>query len=134
MITMRTILLASTAAALWLVTAGCESEPPVALFGPPTGATCPEGSTLTYEGFGRPFMEAYCTRCHDSALVGAARNGAPNFHDFDTLNGIRAVADHIDETTAAGPSATNQSMPPDGSIPSLEERWQLGEWLACGAP
>lgn len=111
---------------------GCGEEE--ALFGPPTASVCPPTSTLTYESFGKPFMEAYCTRCHSSELTGAARNGAPSFHDFDTLFGIQAVSDHIDETTASGPDATNSSMPPDGAEPTLAERQQLGEWIACGMP
>lgn len=104
------------------------------VFGPPTESTCPPGSTLTYNNFGQAFMEQYCTRCHDSALVGEARMGAPSFHDFDTLFGIRAVHEHVDETTAAGPAATNTGMPPSDPRPTLMERQMLGEWIACGMP
>jgi len=60
--------------------------------------------------------------------------GAPEFHDFDTIEGIRAVANHIDETAGAGPDATNESMPPSGNMPTLAERQMLAEWLACQAP
>ena len=67
-------------------------------------------------------------------MAGADRQGAPSFHDFDTVFGVRAVRVHIDETTAAGPAAVNTSMPPDGDRPTLAERQQLGEWLACRAP
>ncbi|NVB80699.1 MAG: cytochrome c [Kofleriaceae bacterium] len=107
---------------------------PDSVFGPPTESTCPQGSTLTYENFGKGFMTQYCTRCHSSELVGVDRHGAPSFHDFDTLFGIKAVADHVDETTASGPASTNTGMPPDGPFPTLEERKQLGEWIACGMP
>ena len=113
------------------VAAACQTTP---LFGPPTESVCPQGSTLTYENFGKPFMEAYCTRCHAANLRGADRQGAPSFHDFDTIFGIRVVFDHIDETTASGPAATNTSMPPDDPAPSLAERKQLGEWIACDMP
>ena len=120
------------AALAGLALVACTEEP---LFGPPTEAVCPPGGTaLTYENFGKPFMEAYCTRCHDSALVGAARHGATSFHDFDTLFGIKAVKAHIDLTSASGPAATNTSMPPGGRSPSTAEREQLGEWIACGLP
>ncbi len=112
-------------------TAACTPEP---LFGPPTQSLCPPASTLTYQSFGKPFMETYCTGCHSSALVGADRKGAPSFHDFDTLFGIKAVSEHIDETAASGPAATNDSMPNQGPDPTLEERRQLGEWIACGMP
>ncbi|HWO20072.1 MAG TPA: hypothetical protein VNO30_14900 [Kofleriaceae bacterium] len=104
------------------------------IFGPPTESTCPQGSTLTYNNFGKQFMESYCTSCHSSELTGAARNGAPTFHDFDTLFGIKAVSDHIDEASAAGPAAINEGMPEDGPKPSEMERYLLGEWIACGMP
>lgn len=110
---------------------GCTEKP---VFGPPTESTCPQGSTLTYANFGKPFMEKYCTRCHSSDLEGAARHGAPSFHDMDTLYGIKAVHEHIDETTAAGPAAVNEGMPQDGPFPTTAERYQLGEWIACGMP
>jgi hypothetical protein len=126
---MRAVFLAAAIAAA--VVAGCTSDP---LFGPPTESTCPPTSTLTYDNFGAPFMEAYCTRCHASYLTGDDRMGAPSFHDFDTLFGIKAVSEHVDETTASGPAATNDSMPPDGDKPTLAEREQLGQWIACGMP
>jgi cytochrome c5 len=104
------------------------------VIGPPTESVCPPGSTLTYNDFGAPFMERYCNRCHDSALVGAARMGAPSLHDFDTLAGIKTLSYHVDETAAAGPAATNTGMPPDDPAPTMTERLQLGEWIACGMP
>ena len=124
----------------WLVRAlvlcaACSS--PSELFGPPTGATCPTPSTLTYANFGEPFMTSYCIGCHSSTLMGAQRHGAPLLHDFDTQAGILPFIAHIDETTASGPDATNTAMPPDGTTPTtptLAERQMLGEWLACGAP
>ena len=45
--------------------------------GDPTGATCPQDAgMLTYEEFGKPFMEEYCVRCHSSQLTGAAQQRA----------------------------------------------------------
>lgn len=102
--------------------------------GPPTGAVCPTDSALTYHNFAKPFMEKYCNECHSRSLRGEDRQGAPSFHDFDTLNGIRVVWDHVDMTSASGPNATNDSMPPESPTPTLEERKQLGEWLACDMP
>jgi hypothetical protein len=125
-------MIARIALAVAFAAAGCTDTPP--LFGPPTQSECPPGSTLTWESFGRPFMEGYCTRCHHSQLRGEARMGATSFHDFDTVSGVRAVKLHVDETSAAGPAATNTSMPPDGPRPTLDERRLLGEWLACDAP
>jgi hypothetical protein len=102
--------------------------------GDPSGATCPGDSTLDYETFGAPFFEMYCTRCHSSELEGLDRNGAPAGHDFDSLPGILLVADHVDQYAAAGPDSVNTMMPPatdPGPKPSMEEREDLGQWLAC---
>lgn len=112
---------------------GCSSEEDE-IFGPPTQTACPEISTLTYGTFGEQFMTQYCTRCHSSQLKGADRNGAPEFHDYDTVGGVRSVADHIDQTAASGPAATNTSMPIGAPQPTDEERRKLAEWIACGAP
>lgn len=120
---------------LLLLTVGlllcCTPETP-----PPgqTGTVCPPNSTLTLEGFGRPFMEKYCLRCHSVGLSGADRRGAPNNHDFDKVTDIRTLATHIDDETGAGPTGTNTQMPPDEPRPTLEERKRLSEWLACDAP
>lgn len=112
---------------------GCGDDEDKVL-GPPTGATCPPTSTVTYATFGRPFMESYCTRCHSSTLTGDARMGATAFHDFNTQLGVRVVRDHVDQAAGSGPDATNDQMPPDGVTPSLAEREMLSEWIACGAP
>lgn len=112
----------------------------------PTGAACPSPDplTLTWDSFGRDFMARYCTACHASTLPRSQRNGAPIYHDFDTLLGVLQVVDHVDEYSGAGPAATNTIMPPDrcpatpgGPIaidcpkPTLAERQQLSVWLAC---
>jgi hypothetical protein len=102
--------------------------------GPPTESTCPPSSTLSYASFGMPFMASYCTECHASTLPPDQRHGAPLLHDFDTRLGIVGVAEHVDETAAAGPAAVNVFMPAQDPRPTIEERQQLGEWLACGAP
>ena len=94
--------------------------------------------------FGKAFMDTYCTKCHASDLKLSHRNGAPLFHDFDTLEGVLEVPDHIDEQAGIGPMADNHFMPglrcpsvPGGPLdtdcaqPSDDERTQLAEWLAC---
>jgi hypothetical protein len=102
--------------------------------GKPTGATCPTtpASTLTYDNFAKGFMTKYCVECHDSAKKGAARKGAPEFHDFDSVLGIKQVGDHVDEYSGSGPDATNEIMPEIGAKPTLDERKKLSEWIACG--
>ena len=116
------------ALALAPLASGCDAH------GEPTGSTCPQGSTLTYANFGQQFMTNYCTDCHSSTKTGSARHGAPAFHDYDTVEGVRATIDHVDENAAAGPNAVNTLMPEDDPRPTEQERRQLGEWLACGAP
>jgi hypothetical protein len=120
--------------------AGCSSSPT------PTGTTCPDPDpmTLTYDNFGKPFMTKYCVMCHDSHLPLSKRNGAPLYHDFDTLLGVLEVPDHIDEQAGWGPDAHNSFMPgercpstPGGSLdtnceqPTGEERTHLAQWIAC---
>ena len=121
----------------------------------PTGTTCPDPdpvtgtTTLTWDNFGHDFMFKYCTNCHNSALTEPSqRNGAPLFHDFDTLLGVLEVPDHIDEQAGWGPKAKNSFMPGAGTdyrCPSMlggpldencpkptgEERTNLSQWLAC---
>jgi cytochrome c5 len=113
--------------ALGAATVGCDEHEHE---GAPSGAVCEPGAP-TYDSFGRAFMESYCTRCHSSTLSGAARQGAPADHDFDTYLGVIAVADHVDEHAAAGPTIVNEEMPPSAPKPTLEERRKLGAWLAC---
>lgn len=112
----------------------------------PTGARCPDPDpmTLTWDSFGNTFMSTYCTMCHDSTLTRSQRNGAPLFHDFDTLLGVLKTPEHIDEQAGHGPNAQNNFMPPercpsvpggplavDCMQPTDEERRQLAEWIAC---
>ena len=110
----------------------CEGDEEV--LGPSTQTVCPPTSTVTYANFGEGFMNTYCTGCHSSTLTGADRMGAPAQHDFDTQLGVQQVGDHIDQAAGAGPAATNDQMPPSDPRPSMMERQQLAEWIACGAP
>ncbi len=89
-----------------------------------TGATCPSGSTLTYDTFGRQFFQTHCTSCH------GAGGRSPN---FSTVEGIRANRTMVDANAAAGPNGVNTTMPQGGTVAEAE-RLRLGEWLACGAP
>jgi uncharacterized membrane protein len=130
---MNKIIVASMLAAL-VVSAAC-SDHDHGVVGEPTGAVCPTNSTLTYVTFGKTFLDKYCVECHDANKTGAARQGAPDFHDFDTLVGLKQVADHADEYAGSGPAATNLLMPEANGtrpIPTLAERVQFSEWIACG--
>ena len=110
----------------WLLLALCACDPaPMTMDQFPCP---PQGTQLTYDSFGRGFLDAHCNSCH-SAEAGA-RNGAPESFRFDTLDEVHAHAARI-FVRAAGP---NTSMPPGPVDPPYDARMQLAEWLACGAP
>ena len=88
----------------------------------------PEGTTLTYENFGKTFVDGYCQSCHASAAKD--RKGAPSNFIFDTYDQVVEDKHRI----FARAAADNDSMPPGPDDPSDAEREQLAEWLACGAP
>lgn len=97
--------------------------------GPPSAGadTDPACSGLTYETFGRHFLETYCLACHQGDF--AARH-----INLSTQSGVQtwkgAIGLHAVETRTSIP------MPPDEPglpRPSDEEREQLGRWLRCGA-
>lgn len=121
----------SVALALCLAGCGGEDEKPP-LEGQSTASACASGSSLRYSSFGRNFFTTYCLRCHSSNA--ADRRGAPTSLNFDTVEQIRMHSARIDELAAAGPNVENDAMPPSGLIPEYDERRDLGEWLACGAP
>jgi cytochrome c1 len=128
---------------LSFVLAACtNTAPPPA----PTQTVCPvpDPNTLTWDNFGQQFMASYCTACHSSTLARSQRNGAPLYHDFDSLRGVLQIPDHIDEYAGSGPAAHNSVMPlsrcpstPGGPldrdcpIPSDAERTNLSMWIAC---
>ncbi|QSQ21515.1 c-type cytochrome [Pyxidicoccus parkwayensis] len=97
---------------------------------------CPSGGTqLTEQNFGRAFLDTYCTRCHSSTLTGAARNGAPVGFDWDRIESVRLHAKQMNEEAGANADGSvNRDMPLNDPRPSDDQRRQLSEWLACGAP
>jgi hypothetical protein len=110
---------------------GGEDDPGVPMSNSSSGSTCPPGSGLTYESFGRTFFSSYCTRCHGSDKATADRSGAPAGYDWDVYERIVEHANEIDAMAAGGPRQINRSMPPGDPRPSDAERKQLGQWLAC---
>lgn len=112
--------------------AGSDGHAHDRVIGDMTGATCPDGGgTLTYENFGKKFMEDYCLTCH--SVDSKDRKMAPADHNFDTLGDVDIMRAHIDQYAGSGPDATNTMMPPAGNpAPSEAERKKLSEWLACG--
>jgi len=84
---------------------------------------CPTGGTdLTYDNFGKAFFSSYCDSCH-------AGSQKPS---LGTAAEIASWADQIYAQAGDG----NSSMPPGNASaqPSVDERSNLAEWLACGAP
>jgi hypothetical protein len=94
--------------------------------------TCPTGSWLTYENFGKGFMTRHCTSCHHADLGEGARAGAPLPVNLETLDGILTWRERILATTTRLPADTNP-MPPVNTV-SAGERKTLQEWIACGTP
>ena len=132
---MRFACLASLIAAATLAVAACGGDDEG---GEPPGATCRVGSSLTYYNCAVGFFPTSATVGPARARGGPDRHGAPSDHNFDSLEGIMAEAEHIELEAAAGPDAVNAAMPPEddavNDVPGEEERFDLGEWLACGAP
>ena len=81
-------------------------------------------AALTYESFGRSFMQKYCVGCHQGAA-------APDGIDLTTLGGVQADKREIDAHAVRTPRS--KPMPPPGlPQPSADERKKLGDWLRCG--
>lgn len=118
---MKLLLCMSLAAALL---AACDS---------PTGSTCPPTDPPTYANFGQAFFATYCLDCHSAHSTN--RHDAPGDQNFDSEDDIRRHAADIDSEAAAGPDATNTSMPERSAnvmtVPTFEERKLLGQYLAC---
>jgi len=98
----------------------------------------PEGSVdcstveLTYEGFGKGFLQDYCLRCHSVSKEDdwPDRLDAPQGINFDSLDMAREFESRI--RLRAGELG---DMPPrliPGNYPSVEERIRLIEWIDCG--
>lgn len=88
----------------------------------------PQGTTLTYENFGKAFVDSRCQSCHASRAFDRA--GAPAEYFFDTREDVLRHRDRIFVRSAA----SNDSMPPGPDDPSEADRNKLADWLACGAP
>ena len=90
---------------------------------------CPtEGTRLTYENFGKSFLDTRCQGCHGGRP--GQRQGAPESFAFGSHEAARQ---HLDRIYARA-ADDNTSMPPGPDDPPSEERARLGEWLGCGAP
>lgn len=92
---------------------------------PPINGYCGRDPKLTYENFGRGYMNKWCTGCHAAALRPNQRNGAPEDVNLDSFADILVHATRIQAR-----SVDSTTMPP-AAAPSKEETEALGEWLRC---
>ncbi len=110
-------------AALVALLSACKAETSISDY------PCPkEGTKLTYASFGEPYLAQNCQICHGQAAD--ERKGAPPGFDFGTIEQVRQHEDRI----FARAAADNVTMPPGPDDPPSAQRYQLAEWLACGAP
>lgn len=116
----RAAALVALAAVVYTSLPGC------GLFPRLEDAECPPGGTdLTFENFGKPFLDKNCNYCHGASVLD--RKSAPPAYVFDTPEQVEQWASRI-YVRAAG---SNDSMPPGPDDPSPEDRAKLAEWLAC---
>ena len=93
------------------------------------GRHCPDDLAATWESFGQGFLLDHCVGCHSANVEGEARSGAPVGVDFETHAKALQWLQSIFVVSADAAVA----MPPADSVPA-EDRFILGDWLACGAP
>ncbi len=137
---LRVALLPAVGCALFLTACGGSSQTSTAQgrATSTTDAACiANGWTgLTYASFGQNFVASNCITCHSASS--ANRRGAPPGVDFDTLPGIQAHADRIDQLAGMNITGTvkNTVMPPSvaPAFPTDEQRQQLACWIAAGLP
>lgn len=110
-----------------LVLLGCQTEEAV-------DPLCDVAEPLTYETWGKGFIDTHCVGCHSSIIPPAQRRDAPAGIDFDTYRGILQWSERIEAralTDARAEDDTVVIMPPGGG-PTPEELDMLEEWLYCG--
>ncbi|TVQ92514.1 MAG: hypothetical protein EA397_06810 [Deltaproteobacteria bacterium] len=96
-------------------------------------ARCNPSEPLTWDNWGKGFVDTHCVGCHSSIIPPAQRRDAPVGIDFDTYRGVLLWAERIEERTLTGARQGIDSaelMPPGGG-PTEEELDMLEEWLHC---
>jgi hypothetical protein len=122
--------------------------------------TPPCTTNLTWDNFGKGFVETWCSACHSQSVQGDWRQCSPGWDgapplNFDTLEEVRAWASVMDDKVSgrvAGPppvdgecngvptapactcvDQSDMQMPPAGGL-TQEDRDLFHEWASCGAP
>ena len=90
---------------------------------------CVHDPPLSYENFGKSYMDMHCTGCHGSELPPGHRVGAPLSVNLDSYDLVLDWADRIEARSTYAFSDTI-SMPPGGG-PTEDEILLLEEWLYC---
>ncbi len=113
----RRLLMVAALAALSTVSCGSSDD---------TAAVCTFEPPLTYDNYGKAYLDQYCNGCHSSLLPEGHRRNAPIGIDFDTYSGVLFWAERI-VARATGDAPT---MPPGGG-PAANEVTVFKEWLEC---
>ncbi len=87
-------------------------------------AGCVNGPIVTWESGGESFFRSYCVSCHSSQAID--RHGAPEYLNYDTLDGVREARHSIREA-----ALWDQVMPPGYPLEE-EQRAILSSFLHCG--
>ena len=83
----------------------------------------------TWSSYAMGFFATYCTRCHATALTGAARNGAPDGYNWDDQATVNA---HLAEIRDA--VGVSNFMPLNPPNPTCAERQRIVRWIDGAAP
>jgi len=85
--------------------------------------------TLTYESFGKEFVETYCTECHNSTASTTGLGGVV----LDSLPMIVKNKMYLKRDVAPRADGKEPRMPKGGNEQlSDEERTKFGAWVDCG--
>jgi uncharacterized membrane protein len=96
-------------------------------------ARCNLDAPLTWDNWGKGFVDTHCVGCHSAIIPPAQRRNAPPGVDFDTYQGVLLWAERIEVRVLENARLDDDTivlMPPGGG-PTEEELRMLEEWLHC---
>lgn len=111
-------LRASVWVAVGLLALGCGQER--------EKVSCKDAPLLTYNNFGKGFIDFNCQGCHGSEVTGEARRGAPVEFTFDDVDEVWEHAAFILATSVGD----DPVMPPAGGV-FEDDMQRLEIWLTC---